>query len=359
MPRLPPAVDGVGDYAFNLARQLRLDYGLDTHFLIGDLDWVGSEQLEGFQITKVTDRSAASLCLQLAQINPKSPILLHYVGYGYAKRGCPVWLATGLKAWKHQCKSARLVTMFHETSASGPIWTSAFWLSGLQENLAKQLVGLSDRVLTSKQLYAEILQRFINQKANSQNNSKLPIPALPVFSNVGEPDIILPLDKRDRTVVVFGGFATRTRAYRHSQSELVYACKQFNIKKVIDIGPYNRLNPASIGNIPIDILGPRSALEVSQILLSSFAGFIDYPTDFLGKSTVFAGYCAHGVLPIVKGIHDLDADGLIKQQHYWHVDSTYTSINESIAQEIANNAYAWYQAHNLATQAGQFTKFLS
>jgi hypothetical protein len=35
IPRLPPAIDGVGDYALSLARQLRHDYDIDTHFIIG------------------------------------------------------------------------------------------------------------------------------------------------------------------------------------------------------------------------------------------------------------------------------------------------------------------------------------
>ncbi|HEY9599664.1 MAG TPA: hypothetical protein V6D33_18535 [Cyanophyceae cyanobacterium] len=32
VPQLPPAIDSVGDYAFNLARQRRQDFDLDTHF---------------------------------------------------------------------------------------------------------------------------------------------------------------------------------------------------------------------------------------------------------------------------------------------------------------------------------------
>lgn len=358
VPRIPPAVDGVGDYALNLARQLRLDFGVDTCFLVGDPTWLGPSEIEGFQVTKLSSRTTKSFAVCLAEISHESPILLHYVGYGYAKRGCPIWLVDGLEAWKHHY-GERLVTMFHETSASGPVWTSAFWLSALQRRLVRRLVGLSDRVLTSKELYAEILQRLINQQARPQNKTKLPIPSLPVFSNVGEPKTILPLNKRDRTVVIFGGPVTRARTYQHCQNELVYVCKQLNIEKIIDIGSANGFIPSSIGNVPIDVLGPKPALEIGQILSSAFAGFVDYPIDFLGKSTVFASYCAHGVLPIVRGFHGLGADGLIAQHHYWHFGSTDSSIDEPIAQEIASNAYIWYQDHNLTIQAGQFAESLS
>lgn len=51
VPRLYPAIDGVGDYALTLARQLRSDFGVETRFIIGDPTWVGKNQLEGFNIT--------------------------------------------------------------------------------------------------------------------------------------------------------------------------------------------------------------------------------------------------------------------------------------------------------------------
>jgi hypothetical protein len=48
VPRLPPAIDGVGDYALNLARQLRQDFSIHTHFLVCDPNWNGKTELEGF-----------------------------------------------------------------------------------------------------------------------------------------------------------------------------------------------------------------------------------------------------------------------------------------------------------------------
>jgi hypothetical protein len=32
VPMLPPAIDGLGDYALNLARQLRREFNQETHF---------------------------------------------------------------------------------------------------------------------------------------------------------------------------------------------------------------------------------------------------------------------------------------------------------------------------------------
>ncbi|PSR17671.1 hypothetical protein C8255_11455 [filamentous cyanobacterium CCP3] len=359
VPRLPSAIDGVGDYALNLARQLKKDFDINTHFVVGDPTWTGNDRLEGFKITKVLARSPESLFNQLAEIYSETPILLHYVGYGYAKRGYPNWLVEGLTNWKHRHHQAKLVTMFHEIYASGPIWTSAFWLSELQKRLVRQLLRLSDRVLTSKQLHAEVLQHIIDQQAAFEGDKRLPIPILPVFSNVGECKNVLPLNKRDRILVVFGKLDTRLRVYQNCQNELLYTCERFGIRRIVDIGPANGLKSFSTNSIPVEVLGSKSAFEVSKILSSAFAGFIDYPTDFLGKSGIFASYCAHGSLPIVRGPHRLDADGLIVGHHYWHLDFTNLGINVLAAQQIATNAHTWYQAHSLAAHAGQFSVFLS
>lgn len=42
VPQLPPAINGLGDYALNLARQLRQDFAIETHFVVGDHSWTGA-----------------------------------------------------------------------------------------------------------------------------------------------------------------------------------------------------------------------------------------------------------------------------------------------------------------------------
>jgi hypothetical protein len=68
VPRLPPLIDGVGDYALNLARQLRKDFNIQTRFVIGDPTWNSAEEFEGFPVSKVSDRSPAALLTLLAGI---------------------------------------------------------------------------------------------------------------------------------------------------------------------------------------------------------------------------------------------------------------------------------------------------
>jgi hypothetical protein len=351
VPRLPPAIDGVGDYALNLARQLRKDFNIQTHFIVGNPTWSGESEIEGFAVSQIRDRTANNL-VELLSGDRTSPILLHYVGYGYAQRGCPVWLVDGLQRWKSSFPNRLLVTMFHELYASGAPWTSSFWLSSLQKNLAARLTKLSDRCITSKQLYADMISQ-LSQGKHQQ------VPALPVFSNIGEPEKPpLALSHRQQQLVVFGGIAKRTRVYQDCQTTLEYVCHSLNIQKILDIGTPTEITPTSIGKIPVLELGQQPANKVSDILADSVAGFCDYNPDYLAKSTIFAAYCAHGLLPINAKDSRFVNDGIRLSEHYWVPNPNNDLLDDFDIQAIANNAYLWYLTHSISAQTKIFSKLL-
>lgn len=352
VPQLPPAIDGVGDYALNLARQSRKDFNIQTHFIVCNPNWTGRTEIEEFSISQVSDRSFDAL-LTLLSGDRTSSILLHYVGYGYANRGCPVWLVDGLQRWKNLFPKRSLITMFHEISASGPPWTSAFWLSPVQKNLAARLAQLSDRCITSKQLYAEIL-------ANLSRGKHHQIPVLPVFSNIGEPDKVLPLPERQQRLVIFGSVANRSRVYQGCQTTLDYVCNELSIQEIWDVGTPTGVTPSSIGEIPILEVGEQPANQVSEILADSIAGFSDYNPDFLAKSTIFASYCAHRLLPInAKGSTSV-IDGIEPSTHYWVPNNRKNALVDEVGrQAIADNAYHWYEKHKLSIHTNIFASQLS
>jgi hypothetical protein len=354
VPRLPPAFDGVGDYALNLARQLHQDFGIKTHFIIGDPTWEGVEEIEGFPISVLPVRSTAAVLSALFN-SLSATVLLHYVGYGYAKRGCPVWLVNGLQQWQATGASRLLVTMFHEIYASGPPWASSFWLSSMQRNLASRLAVLSNRCLTSTQAYAKLLNELSLGKHTE-------IPTLPVFSNIGEPQQVLPLTERDHRVVVFGSPSNRRRVYQESLAQLELTCKLLGISEIWDIGPPTSLTLSTINGIPVVELGQRSTAEISSFLSNSLVGFFDYPCDYrvkstyLTKSTIFAAYCAHGLLPI-SAQYNMPIDGIEAGKQYWIPEEQTTSLQG--LQAIADRAHAWYQTHNLSVQAKTFAALIS
>ncbi len=352
VPRLPPAIDGVGDYALNLAQQLRQDFGIQTHFVITDPNWAEATSIEEFPLSHLSENSVESFLSVLP--NNSTQVLLHYVGYGYAKRGCPFWLVDALERWRTARTNRGLVTMFHEIYAGGrPPWTSAFWLSSVQKSLAARLARLSDRCLTSKQFYAEILHKL----SRGQHKE---IPAMPVFSSIAEPQQVPPLAKRQRHLVVFGGSSNRLQVYRNSSAMLSCTCELLGIEKILDIGPPVDLSLSSFKSVPIVEMGKQPAAKISEILLNSQVGFLNYNPDYLAKSTIFAAYCAHGLLPISAHRSTFPIDGIEPQKHYWLSDEQTAECKSGAElQAIANNAHTWYKTHNLSEQAKVFATHLN
>ncbi len=299
VPRLPPAVDGLGDYGFYLAQQIYQDQGWQTHFLVGDPSWSGKSRGEWFQATAVAQRSTAALEAVLP--SPPAVLLLHYVGHGYAPRGCPVWLVQALERW---CAAGgRLVTMFHELYATEPLWSSVLFTSIPQKRLAVRLMRLSEICLTNCQNYATKICRFSRHQPQQ-------VSTLPIFSNIGEVREPLPLSKRSLRLVIFGGKGTRLRVYQRSHRALAAVCETLKIQEILDIGPPLDQPLEFLTGIPIHALGIQSAQEISQVLGTAIAGFLNYPTAYLGKSGIFAAYCAHGVIPIVATDAVVQANGL-------------------------------------------------
>ncbi|HEY9646000.1 MAG TPA: glycosyltransferase family 1 protein [Chroococcidiopsis sp.] len=375
IPRLPPAIDGVGDYGLQLARQLQRDWGIKTQFIVADPTWQGLSTVDGCEAIALSQQTPAALisALNVAATASVTPtVLLHYVGYGYAQRGCPTWLVDGLERWRSQTPKARLVTMFHELYASGPVWTSAFWLSLVQQQLATRLAKLSDRALTSTEIVTPILQRMVGPQQQTT------VSTLPVFSTVGELAQPRPLAERPRRLVVFGSSGVRRRVYQSGYGALSAAAKSLEIETIYDIGAPTGLEIDHVDGVPIVKLGKCSAAEVSHRLQQAIAGFLDYPPALLAKSTIFAAYAAHGVIPIVHtATPSVRIDGLEAGKHYWVVTpsaaaslaaSLATSraaspestpgLNQSTGEAIAYQAHQWYQTHALPTQAALFATHL-
>jgi hypothetical protein len=352
IPQLPPAINGLGDYALNLASQLRQDYNIQTHFIVCDRTYSSDKSIDDFPISQLSNSTAEALLSMLSQ-QQIDTVLLHYVGYGYAQRGCPVWLVEGLEQWQTKSDRRQLITMFHEVYASSnKPWHSSFWLSPWQKNVAGRLVKISDRILTSKQLYANILTDLSQGKHRQIN-------AIPVFSTLGEPQQILPLSKRQPWLVIFGGSNNRRRAYLKSRTKIISVCEIFGVEKIIDVGISTELSLSNLDGIPIKEMGKLSINQIQEIFLNCYGGFLDYNPDFLAKSTIFAAYCAYGMLPISANFSDFSIDGIDPGRHYWMAGEHTSEKNLKQVQAIANNAHVWYQSHNLSSQAQIFASHIS
>jgi hypothetical protein len=345
-PELPPTVGGVADYTALLSRRLvEVSDGAVNPVLVH----AGKEPAEAIEVdTPVVDLSgqcsAAALTETVRRLSreadERAVVLLEYSGYGYSGRGTPVWLYRGLE---RSCRtdSVELVTVFHELAASGPPWSSAFWLAPLQRWIAKCLLRASSHVLVNRPPSADQLRSWASDASK--------VVLQPVFSNVGEPEANPPLDDRDCAVIFCGGREKELIYDRSDQLEQLL--RREGIERLVDIGPPPETFPSM--DVPCDVLGVQPAEAVSRWLLRARMGFARRRLDLLTKSGVVAAYLAHGVPPVILP-HGTPSHSPFLSEGDHYVTFRRACSSEVDWKRLGQQAYDWYQnqAHSFeATDA--------
>lgn len=343
VPRLPPMMDGVGDYALNLARFLREGHGIPGGFLVADPQWPSVDQLEGFPVHKLATPTTASLAACLAKIG-NGQVFLHYVGYGYDPRGLPHWLVDALT----ELPPGRLTTFYHELWASGPPWSSAFWLHPFQRHLAFKLARISRSILTSTHRMAALIE----------NNVR----TIPIPSNVAGRTTPLPAAPGDAPwrIAVFGQAPNRLRNLMAHEKFLRLLNQRGQLAKIILAGEgVCRLPQPSqevallekfLSKFQIEIYPDATPAQVVQCFSHADFGLWHYPASLLAKSTVFMTALACGcpmVLPAADGNFEFQAGC-----HYLlcdgSVESARTFVDEARTgrlREVGDTGRRWYFEH--------------
>ena len=287
---------------------------------------------------------------QAAGIEPigQTVLIVHYSGYGYAPRGLCGWLNREIAdARARMGLRLRLVVMFHELYASGPPWRSAFWLSGRQAKIAAELAALSDAAITNTQGHARWLEEQLKPRRN--------VAVWPVFSNVGEPKTLAPFGARPRQLVVFGSEPTRRRAlqqvHRHARQ-----LGDLGINELVEVGAGHAVGMRP-GTIRASFAGRLDEATLSQLLAQSAFGLIEYPAHYMGKSTVFAAYAAHGCVALNAYPSRQAADGLTPGQHFVGLDPHLRgALSDDELRRMALDAKAWYDRHTLSVQTAALAR---
>lgn len=313
VPRLPPAVGGVGDYCVKL-----WDYWLEPQpqwsFLITADAAESQAQWLSVKIAEF-EKSSTSLISALEALNVQTAVL-HYSGYGYHPKGCPVWLPQALGRWKAVNSQRRVAVMFHELYATGPIWSSNFWVKPFAQKIIRDLIGLADVWVTSCSRYqTELVDRFA---ANPKQGALIPIgsnilPNQPV--NFDRPWMAT---GKKLKVVIFGLARTRLWTLNVHAKLLKQLCDR-NLVESITLA----------GNSELDAKGTRQMAQhrayighnhlwqeafdltpdqVSQLLVTQDLGLVCNEPDILTKSSVFAVLSAHGVCSAICGQSDSSDD---------------------------------------------------
>ena len=353
VPRLPPAVDGVGDYAFLLAEALAAQHHLSTQFIACDPLQLVAVSLEPSPI-QLLQRSSALLSATLDRLPDADTLLLHYVGYGYAKRGCPLWLVDAISKWRQAKASRTLIVMFHEVYASSyQPWNSQFWTSPIQQKIARDLNDCADLVLTSTQIYADKIA-----KLSPQHHGKIQV--LPIFSTIGECDGLKPLAARRPYLVTFGNTRFRKAIYTDSLAQLTTICQQLEIAEIYDIGNNSAEIVKPVPQVEVHAMGVIPAAEITSIFRMARVGFLNYPTAYLAKSTIFAAFASHKLLPVFDRQNiESNRDGIVSDRHYWSLQNSEDRIDLDTAQAIADRAHQWYADHNIAQTASRLATLLN
>jgi hypothetical protein len=272
--------------------------------------------------------------------------LLHYSGYGYAKRGAPLWLSNKVKIDRPNIKLFGV--FFHELYAFGPPWGSAFWLSPVQRHIARRLAEMSDFWITNRESSALWLRQFAGDKPHA---------VLPVFSNVGE--IAEYTSARAKKIVVFGSAALRLSTYR-AAGEALFSWASEQGLELHDIGPAitDPAISASLKRAGVIEHGRLELREVSNQLADAAFGIVAYPVDYVAKSGVFAAYCAHGVCPILISKNYVPSDGLMAGIHYL-AGLPLGAIQHSIVKNIGSTAWNWYQPHRIMAHVNTLKQLLN
>jgi hypothetical protein len=355
VPRLPPLIDGVGDYALSTAIALKQQFGIETEFIICDTLWQGDRTLEGFKIHALSTRKPGELAKLLQDLTKDpSKVLLHMSGYGYAKWAVCNWLLEGLRQWKYAHPQVQLVTMFHELYCTmGWPWRHSFWVSYPQKRIAGNLAQLSDRCITTCEKYALELTNLSNDR--HQN-----VQFLPVVSTVGEPASVRLLVHRLPQMVVFG-LGGRRSTYQQFLPVVEKVCLQLGIQRIVDIGTPTGLDFPKLTKIPIVEMGRLPASDVGKILSESMFGWLSYDVDRLGKSSVYSAYTAHGLVPIIHAVNK-SSQGKSYSQPFlspvsFFADPLLWSSNAGL-QSIASQAWSMYQDNRQSIAIKIFAKVL-
>ncbi|MEZ5899137.1 MAG: glycosyltransferase [Hyphomicrobiaceae bacterium] len=342
VPHRTSAPDGIGDYAVNLATELRDRFDVQTLFVAGAPPGEEVDRADEWPTLRVATRKSEALIDVLRKAvrqAPNASLVLHISGYGYAPRGAPVWLARGIQSWRARNPQRCTIGIFHELYAKGPITSSSFWLSGLQKRVTKILWNNVDAAITTTPTY-------VAQLASWRPTAEARIIELPVPSTIGEPASIPLYNERKNRAVVFGRNGVEDLIYRQNRDQLIDALVALGVEEILDIGLRRAHVPETLGPISIKALGRLDANEISKLMLTSRFGVLSYDQKRLGKSTIFAAFASHGVVPICIGASEPSQAAPERGKHF--LASPIGAATEIDLQSIQRALLIWYRTHDQA-----------
>ena len=347
LPRVPPAVCGVGDYAWNLALALEQHEGISSRFLSAGTTWTDpGPAATRFPVHRLARLSAKALLDWVrGHAAEFDAILLHLSPYGFQKRAVPFWLAAAVRRLAQTRGLPPLITYFHELFASGPPTSSTFWLQPLQKRVLRHIARGSSARLTNRQAYADWLDEHPGARATE---------VIPVFSNLGELANPPALADRPPAMLLFASSNHSGEPVEALIQRAGHWARAFGLDRLHVIGRLAN-PPPRMERVTLECHGYLAAEQASALLAGSRLGFTAYNPAYLAKSGFFASQAAHGMVVIAQGRATNLPDGLIHGVHLLNESQLDPSAlpDAQALQKLASSLHAWYRFHDLRATAAR------
>lgn len=244
----------------------------------------------------------------------------------------------------------RIASYFHEISASGPLWTSAFWHAGRQKKAVRRIADVSNLLVTNIGANARLLAREMGRKTPNS------IRVLAVLAASGESAAPIPVERRTRTLAIFGLPASRRRAY-NELATLPGLLREVGIEEIIDIGA-NLDVPQELHGIRVNRRGELGVMELAEEISRAMFGFVSYTAICLGKSSIFATYCAQGTIPLIAKPFDGEVDGLRDGVQVLSPATARRAVKSGL-DRCSHEVWKWYAGHSVHVHAEVYARWLS
>jgi hypothetical protein len=306
-PRLPPAMDGLADYCYQMFMHWPNDKP-PNNFLVLDSESAS----KAFWTQASIGRFEANKESLLNSLNASAAntVFLQYVGYGYDANGAPLWLAAALKEWLTSKQERRLVTMFHETWSSGSFWQKTFWYMAKQKQCVKEIMLLSSAMGTSCQVNKDSLDLLGTRKD---------VRIIPLGSSF---QISQAKSKDWQQLLVFGKEYARLRGLKTHKALLAHLIESKTIERIVLAGQLNSSgNDQSlklVQELPsIEVITSYNfkSTDVPDPVMESGLALMHTQSTHMLKSTSFHLAAKLGQICLVEDSGAADAP-FIDGQHY-------------------------------------------
>lgn len=175
---LPPIVDGVGDYTYNIAKQ----FAKHEHevYIVCRKDLRINIEIEGIMVLPIVENwnfRCYKPIVKVIKENRIDIVSLQYVPHGFHLKGLPFSI---VKLTNEINKTqSKLFTFFHEVYVEeGKGRLKRYVLSKLMQSISKRVKDNSDYLATSIEYYGDMIKKLSSRKKD--------ISIIPIASNIPE-----------------------------------------------------------------------------------------------------------------------------------------------------------------------------